>query len=116
MIVTTTPPAFIEIYDNWSHIYSDVITVKAQFSIPAWIDENADLLLEGKRSVLELGCADGFIGKKVRHLRPLYQFDGIDVSPKMIEVASKIYDRCFCHDLNTGLPREINENFYDFKS
>lgn len=113
LFLAAPPTNIMEFYDNWSGIYSEEITVKSQYSIPVWFQENQELLPEGEKDVLDLGCADGFIGKLLRELRPHYRFDGVDLSPKMVQACNQIYASCVCFDLNGGLPQEIQTKRYD---
>lgn len=102
-----------DFYDNWSEGYSDVITVQVQYSIPSWLKEHEHLLAPGKKEALDLGCADGFIGKQICLLRPEYTFDGVDFSPKMVEACKKVYASCVCADLDEGLPEQVVAKRYD---
>lgn len=102
-----------DFYDNWSEGYSEKITVQAQYSIPSWLKENEPLLAPGKKAALDLGYADGFIGKEICQLRPNYSFDGVDLSPKMVEACKKVYASCICSDLDQGLPKEVLAKSYD---
>lgn len=102
-----------DFYDTWCEGYSDVITVQAKYSIPTWLKENEPLLAPGKKEALDLGCADGFIGKQICQLRPEYSFDGVDFSPKMVDACKKVYASCICHDLEKGLPQKVAAKQYD---
>ena len=102
-----------DFYDTWCDGYSDVITVQAKYSIPTWLKENEPLLAPGKKEALDLGCADGFIGKQICKLRPEYSFDGVDFSPKMVDASKKVYASCICYDLEKGLPQQVAAKQYD---
>lgn len=103
-----------EAYDFWAPNYKHLVE-NTSYCICEWIRAKENLLPRGARLVLDLGCADGFIGKCVCKYRSDYTFFGIDFSNQMIQHCSKNshYQRSLCADLNQGLPTEIAQFKYD---
>ncbi len=59
-----------------------------------------------KPNILDLGCANGYLGKVVKEVFKNSSISGVDISPKMIEELKKggLYDNSIIGDLNAGIP------------
>jgi 2-polyprenyl-3-methyl-5-hydroxy-6-metoxy-1,4-benzoquinol methylase len=69
--------------------YYDGLNLKLLAAIPA-----------GAARVLELGCANGLLGRRYKELNPGSQWWGVDVSPQAAAVASTHLDRVLNLDLD----------------
>jgi len=47
---------------------------------------------EGKKKVAILGLAGGVIGKELHHFHPSLEIDGVEIDPKVIEVAKEYFE------------------------
>jgi predicted TPR repeat methyltransferase len=103
-----------QMYDYWAYDYKKLLR-KTQYKVPEWIIINQSFLPEGKKSVLDLGCADGSIGEYVYKLRPQYRFFGIDFSKQMVAACLDkfAYVGAIVGDLNYGLPPAVYDKKYD---
>lgn len=75
-------------------------------------DSFIDLLEIKNPKILELGCGPGNISKYLLNKRPDIQLHGIDIAPKMIELAQKNISQAFfevadCRDLS-----HLNQKFH----
>ena len=77
---------------NWfDHADEDklrgITTEYGELTYALYILEKMDAPKNGK--VLEIGCGDGLVMKKITELRPDIDFYGVDISEKLIERAKK---------------------------
>ncbi|MFL6601928.1 MAG: class I SAM-dependent DNA methyltransferase [Steroidobacteraceae bacterium] len=101
-------------FDSWAERY-DQDMKKAQYFSPDWITRHLDDL-DGPAEcrVLDLACGTGVNVKVLSELRPGVRAHGIDISPKMLDVARRIngYEWLQTHDLNTPLS-DIQSDTFD---
>jgi predicted TPR repeat methyltransferase len=99
-------------YDAMSDKYTR-ITETVKYGIPKWLESRLDGAVPEFPAVLDLGCANGFLGSIVRRRFPGSRLTGLDISPKMIEELRKAgaYDEARVWDLSLGLPFEKKDAF-----
>jgi ubiquinone/menaquinone biosynthesis C-methylase UbiE len=71
--------------------YYDGLNLKLLGAIPA-----------GARRVLELGCANGRLGRRYKELNPGTEWWGVDLSPEATAAAEPYLDRVFTLDLDSA--------------
>lgn len=59
---------------------------------PAWVVELIVPLLGQPRTVLDVGCGDGAIGRVLRKHWPRARIDGVEIDPARHELASRAHD------------------------
>ena len=92
-------------YDSIAEKY-DSFAEKGLYKVPIWLKEKFEGLNFSKPNILDLGCANGYLGKIVKEKFENSSIVGVDISPKMIEELKKgeLYDNAVIWDLNAGLP------------
>lgn len=100
-------------YDAMAGKYTE-ITKTAKYSIPKWLNECLETVVEKNPYVLDLGCANGYLGGYVKRKMPDSTILGVDISPKMIEELKKtgIYQEAVVWDLSEGLPF-VKQSYFD---
>jgi len=61
-----------------------------------------DAIPPTSRKVLELGCANGRLGRRFKELRPAAEWHGIDISPEAVQTARQHLDSVLQLDLDQG--------------
>lgn len=71
---------------------------------------------EGPNRVLEIGCAEGATGGKLKELGKASFVVGLELDPEAAETASKRLDHVICHDLESAQLDEpfISPNSFDY--
>ncbi len=77
--------------ENASGNYYDGLNQKLLAAIPS-----------GARHVLELGCANGRLGRRYKEQNPTTEWWGVDFSPDAVRAASAHLDRVLTLDLDSG--------------
>jgi len=80
--------------------YYDGLNVKLLAAIPACA-----------RRVLELGCANGLLGRRYKELNPASQWWGVDISATATATAAAHLDRVVTLDLDSGDLTALDEGF-----
>lgn len=77
--------------------------------------ENANIISEvhtGPNVILDLGCAAGALGRKLRELNKVSQIIGIEIFDSAAQKASEYYDEVYCEDIeNVNLQYE---SYFDY--
>ncbi len=99
------------LYDEVSQRYDEVVEATDYFG-PRWLARELNESIQPE-SVLDLGCATGTLGIVLRSAYPDATITGVDISPRMIELADErgCYDRTIVHDLNSEL--EFDDESFD---
>jgi len=58
------------------------------------------LIPEQCKTILDLGCGHGTMGKHLKTLRPYVRITGVEISPSLAQEAKKYYDQVYVQDLN----------------
>jgi len=92
-----------EVFDNYSIHYEDSLLHKLHYTLPQQLQSFISLS-SGKDSfirAIDIGCGTGLLGAVLRATTKI--LDGIDLSPKMIEIAEQknLYDNLITGDINT---------------
>lgn len=85
--------SLIKLFDNWADSYdADVVAGGWGFEqyndAFKWICRNLMSSLRSDR-VIDLGCGTGILAEQLQKVQPSIEYIGIDISPKMLEIASK---------------------------
>jgi predicted TPR repeat methyltransferase len=93
------------LFDQFATDYDARMTGELSYAAPQILRELADLVMAGRDSlsVLDLGCGTGLTALAFEDIA--YRFDGIDLSPVMIEKARarNLYDTLAAADIETWL-------------
>ena len=99
------------LFDQFSADYDARMLSQLSYRAPQILRELADLVMGARRElvVLDLGCGTGLSGAAFKDRAA--RFDGVDLSPAMIEKARArgLYDGLSVADIESGL----GENLYD---
>ncbi len=68
--------------------------------------------MENPKSVLDVGCGVGYIGKKIKELDKDCQIDGIELDKEAIKYANKIYDKVYNFSVE-DYENEAYQKFFD---
>lgn len=83
------------LFDDYSSTFESHLVRELQYSAPPIIAE-AVAIIEKKfgklRVILDVGCGTGLVGKKLREAGVRAELRGLDVSPKMADIAAHFYD------------------------
>ncbi|PHR27023.1 MAG: hypothetical protein COA36_10420 [Desulfotalea sp.] len=114
--VSSPPHIYVqEVFDNYSDRYEQSLVVELEYAVPATLK---DIVTAGDKWKhffdygLDLGCGTGLGGEAFCDL--IKRLDGVDLSPKMIDVA---YDKEMYHSLYvSGIKEYLLEDvgLYDF--
>ena len=100
------------VYEKWAQNYdSDNDNLLGTVSQPQCVKLVAKELEDKNAEMIDIGCGTGLVGE---HLKAFgfKNFDGIDISEKMLELAKdRGYRKLLLGSLNNKLP--INDNIYD---
>ena len=77
----------------------------------AWYQKFADLI-NPKGQLLDVGCGPGLFTGYLRSQLPTLQITGIDLSPKMIELAKKHVPKANFKTLNSNNIKSLNQHFH----
>lgn len=66
---------------------------------------------QGAKKVLELGCANGRLGRRYKEVNPHTQWWGIDLSEEAVEIASSYLDVVRCLDIDQTDLRSLGAGF-----
>ena len=103
----------VAFYDGMAEQYTRIAD-SVKYGVPAWLDSRLSCVPVSAPAVLDLGCANGYLGLVVRKRFSACRLTGADISPKMIEELKKtgIYQETHVCDLSHGLPF-IKEGAFD---
>jgi len=102
-----------ELFDELAQGYDERIKRNGYFA-PGWVTAHAGELEDRPEfRVLDLACGTGLNVRVLAGRRKGIRADGIDLSPKMLELAraSALYERLYVRDLNYRLPDIPSESF-----
>lgn len=107
------PNSLETLYDNCSTSYETLVQ-KTKYQVPPWIERKKHIF-STIISILDIGCADGLIGRKLLTYNKDLQITGIDLSQKMVEAcrAQDGYQVVIQADVCNGLPSIIKDKKYD---
>ena len=103
------PPASVrELYDRVADRYDEVVEV-TRYGGRDWLAAALPAVADAGqvvRRVVDLGCANGALGRLLRPSFPHARLVGIDVAPRMLAAAraENLYDELLEHDLGTAPP------------
>ena len=103
----------IQLYDPIAETYSEVAE-RSLYAGPQWLGANLPIHMKVQPArIADLACANGLLGKILRHRFPQAEIVGVDVTPRMIEQAreSGVYDKLIVHDLNEPIRPHLNPEF-----
>jgi predicted TPR repeat methyltransferase len=95
---------FDEVASRFDHLMVDELDYRGHLHLRTLADTRLPQLRAPLR-ILDLGCGTGLVGNSFKDLASGGRLDGIDLAPRMIEVARKrgIYDDLVLGDLETVL-------------
>jgi predicted TPR repeat methyltransferase len=106
------PKQFIaQLFDQYSDRFDDILVGALKYQAPDFLfDMIARIVPSRNLDILDLGCGTGLVGSRLHSLART--LTGIDVSPRMIEMARKrgIYGELICGELIEFLQTQ-SENF-----
>ena len=100
-----TPDEIIDLYNNLASNYDNLVFTDKDYiaykKIPKWMIKS--FKLRKKIEILDLGCGTGL--SSLEYFKKGYLITGIDISPKMIELAKKLpFEKLYCQSLEETLP------------
>jgi predicted TPR repeat methyltransferase len=97
---------FDDVATRFDHLMVDELDYRGHLHLRTFADTHVPGLKAPLR-ILDLGCGTGLVGNAFKDLTAGGRLDGIDLAPRMIEVARKrgIYDELILGDLETGAGR-----------
>ena len=100
------------IYKDWALLYDkDNDDLLGTVSQPNTVQIFHEYVKDCKLKIIDVGCGTGLVGLELQNLG-FSNFDGIDISQEMIDVAQgRGYSSFFLGNLNKSLP--IDSNSYD---
>lgn len=102
-----------EIFDAFADDFEDVLK-SLDYSVPSLMSKTLDSLFANvklkKMKILDAGCGTGLCGPYLKKYAKFRGLDGVDISPKMLEVAArkKLYTHLYNQDLNRFLRNHAN--------
>lgn len=101
-------------FDEHSAAYPQLVEDIAYHG-PDWIERKKAYFTPERTAVLDIACADGYMGRKILSFNPDAHITGLDVSKKMLETCLDKggYRELIQADVNKGLPESIMHNRYD---
>ncbi len=106
-----------DLFDDYAAVFDKELIDELGYCVPQQIERQIKKILVGckaKPTVLDIGCGTGLVGETLRCL--VEAIDGVDLSPKMIEVARKkrIYTELFEADFESFLfNRDLGKKKYN---
>lgn len=100
-------------FDEVADAYNEA-ALRTNYSCPQWVREQAFCLSRAAPlNVLDLGCATGINTAVIRAQLANARVVGVDVSPRMIEIAraSNHFSELHVHDLNHAMPYLASAHF-----
>ncbi len=109
---TTDPREVADRYDEWAESYDDDLASWC-YQAPEVVAETVLTRLPNARSVLDVGCGTGLVGKALRARGYAGRIVGLDISQTSLRVARRTgaYDVLEAADLQE--PLEVEENDVD---
>lgn len=113
---TSSPESYVKgVFDNYSEYYEQSLVVELEYCVPMTIRKILDTGSEWKKQYnngLDLGCGTGLGAEAISDM--VDTFDGIDLSEKMIALASDkgLYRNLFAGNIASILRSETES--YDF--
>lgn len=102
----------VEYYDNWANDYNQVLA-DWRYESPERIAEILREKLPSDSLILDAGCGTGLCGKALKSAG-FKHIDGIDVSPKSLELAGEMGVYNTLTEVNLQkIPTSLPENKYD---
>lgn len=107
-------PTLEQLYDFYSTNYEALI-YQTHYQGPAWVARKKHFLRTDAHTILDLGCADGYIGRLLLSFNSTYHLSGIDFSRGMVQACKMKggYREVIQADLNQGLPEALYDKTYD---
>jgi predicted TPR repeat methyltransferase len=115
--LTRCPPGYLRgLFDEFSSDYDQTMLEVLGYQAHLHLRRLADRVLAGGpsgRRILDLGSGTGLVGEAFKDLAKGGRLDGVDLSPRMIDEASRrgIYDSLILGDIETML--QVVERRYD---
>ncbi|MBI4801508.1 MAG: methyltransferase domain-containing protein [Elusimicrobia bacterium] len=93
------------VYDSVADKY-DSFAAGGRYIGPGWLKQKLSGLNFLKPNILDLGCANGYLGRAAKEVFANCSLFGVDVSGGMIEELKKagLYENAIIWDLNAGIP------------
>lgn len=106
-------PSLQELYDLHSCDYEALI-YRTHYQGPSWVMKKKHFLTYS-HTILDLGCADGHIGRLLLNFHPTYRLTGVDFSSGMVKACTRKggYQEVIQADLNHGIPQLVEGKTYD---
>ncbi len=114
--VTSSPESYVvEVFENYSERYEESLVDELEYHVPAKIKaivDGLDLWKNNFTRGLDLGCGTGLSGEPFSTI--VSSLDGVDLSPKMVEIArqKKIYQTLVAGNMLQFV--EGSKEMYDF--
>ena len=104
-----------DLFDYYSGIFDSHLVSRLGYAVPSLMRGVIDELAPGRRfdAALDLGCGTGLVAEALSDV--LETIDGIDLAPKMIEVArtKNLYRELAVSDIVAWLDRPASNSAYD---
>ena len=81
-----------EIYNVWSYSYDTYVSEQQYTGPRELVSKLSTMILNFNHqiiSVLDFGCGTGLVGQEIKRLGLPIKLDGLDISPKMLELAKE---------------------------
>lgn len=106
-----------DVFDSYSATYEESLTHNLDYSVPEKIRAMLDALPDTPEVFyrgVDLGCGTGLSGLAFKNM--VNEFHGIDLSPKMIDLAREknIYTSLFAGNILDTLREKADSELYDF--
>ena len=101
------PPRYVsDLFDDYASVFDAELVDELSYNVPQQIEREIKNVLikeKAKQSLLDLGCGTGLVGESLYSL--VQDADGVDLSPKMLEVAraKKVYNGLYETDFEEFL-------------
>jgi predicted TPR repeat methyltransferase len=104
---TSDPGAVAERYDGWAQSYDDDLG-SWSYQAPAVVADTVVTRKPSARTVLDVGCGTGLVGRALRERGFVGQLRGLDISRASLEIARQApaYDALEQADLQQRLPAD----------
>ncbi len=106
-----------DLFDDYAEVFDKELIGELSYRVPQQIKKQIKKVLfdnTAKQTVLDLGCGTGLVGESLCYLAEA--IDGVDLSPKMLEVArtKRIYTKLYEADFESFLfDRELGKKEYN---